>query len=463
MNTSRCLVLASLLGIWIVPACTAADGAADEGEYGANSSAQAVAQVLTCTKLQVNAGSIGSGQTAANLATKQLSGTQDVWKNYVEFSPGASVTCTFSLPAGTSAASIESLAVQVNYRGATKATQRWTFEAWDASSSTWVYVGDNAFAADWKWSSATLNLPTPSPRFFSSGSAQIRYKTTSKVDASDVDQLVLLYSTGSGTGGSGGAGGTSGSGGAGSTAGTSGSGGSGGSVWQPRPGTSWQWQISGTIDTSVNVAMYDVDLFDTPQSTIDALHAAGRKVICYFSAGTYEDWRSDATKFPSSSYGNAVDGWPGENWLDTRNTTVRSIMQSRMDLAVTKHCDGVEPDNVDGYTNGSGFPLTSATQLDYNKFLATSAHQRSLSVGLKNDVDQVSALVGYFDWALNEQCFKYNECDTLEPFITANKAVFSVEYGASSLASTVCPKANALNFDTLIKHLSLDAWRVSCR
>jgi hypothetical protein len=209
--------------------------------------------------------------------------------------------------------------------------------------------------------------------------------------------------------------------------------------------------------------MYDIDLFDAPQSTIDALHAAGRKVICYFSAGTYENWRPDAAKFPASSYGSAVDGWPGENWLDTRNATVRTIMKARMDLAVSKHCDGLEPDNVDGYSNGSGFPLTSATQLDYNQFLAASAHARNLSVGLKNDVDQVSALAPYFDWALNEECWKYSECDTEKPFITASKAVFNVEYGAGSLSSSVCPKANAMNFDTLIKDLDLDAWRVACR
>jgi len=209
--------------------------------------------------------------------------------------------------------------------------------------------------------------------------------------------------------------------------------------------------------------MYDIDLYDAPQATIDSLHAAGRKVICYFSAGTREDWRPDAGQFPASSYGSAVQGWAGENWLDVRSSAVRTIMLARMDLAVSKHCDGLEPDNVDGYNNGSGFPLTGADQINYNTFLATSAHARHLSVGLKNDVDQVGALVGAFDWALNEECFKYNECSTLTPFITANKAVFQVEYGAASLASSVCPKANAMNFDTLIKDLDLDAFRVACR
>ena len=234
-------------------------------------------------------------------------------------------------------------------------------------------------------------------------------------------------------------------------------------IWQPHPGTSWQWQLSGTIDTSFDVAMYDIDLFDAPQATIDALHAAGRTVICYFSAGSREDWRPDASEFPSSSLGNPLDGWPGEVWVDTRSASVRGIMKGRLDLAASKHCDGVEPDNVDAYENDPGFPLTAATQLDYNTFLATEGHARALSVGLKNDLDQVPDLVGAFDWSLDEQCFQYDECDQLQPFVDANKAVFEVEYGSASLAKTICPEANAANLDTLIKDMSLGAARTSCR
>ena len=201
--------------------------------------------------------------------------------------------------------------------------------------------------------------------------------------------------------------------------------------------------------------MYDIDLFDAPQATIDQLHGAGRIVICYFSAGTFEDWRSDAGSFPAAALGNGVDGWPGEKWLDTRSTAVRQIISKRLDLAVQKHCDGVEPDNVDGYTNNPGFPLTASTQLDFNRFFAGEAHARSLSVGLKNDLDQVADLEPSFDWALNEECSKYNECDMLAQFTKSHKAVFHAEYGSS------CPAAVA-GFSTILKHLQLDAFRVVC-
>ena len=234
-------------------------------------------------------------------------------------------------------------------------------------------------------------------------------------------------------------------------------------VWRPGPGTSWQWQLTGTIDTSLNVVMYDIDLFDVPQQTIDELHADGRIVICYFSAGSREDWRSDEGDFPQSAIGSRLDNWPGENWIDIRDATVREIMKARMDLAVQKNCDGVEPDNVDGYSNNSGFNLTFDDQLDYNRFLASEAHARGLSVGLKNDLDQVTDLLSDFDWALNEECFDWNECDMLLPFIQAGKAVFHVEYGDAQLAQDICPQANALDFDTLIKNYDLDAWRIACR
>jgi hypothetical protein len=236
------------------------------------------------------------------------------------------------------------------------------------------------------------------------------------------------------------------------------------SVWHPHPHTSWQWQLEGTIDTSLDVAMYDIDMIEGA-SVIDQLHADGRIVICYFSAGSYEPGRPDSNEFPSAALGNVLDGWPDERWLDTRSDAVRDIMRGRLDRAVASHCDGVEPDNVDGFENGSGFPLTAATQLDYNRFLASEAHARNLSVGLKNDIDQATQLVGDFDWALDEQCFEYDECDKLAPFIDVDKAVFQVEYGSASLAQTVCPKANAANFDTLIKpaDMAVTASRIACR
>ena len=47
-------------------------------------------------------------------------------------------------------------------------------------------------------------------------------------------------------------------------------------------------------------------------------------------------------------------------------------MGKRMDLAKSKGCDGIEPDNVDVYSNhNTGFHFTASDQLAYNKWLAT--------------------------------------------------------------------------------------------
>ena len=79
--------------------------------------------------------------------------------------------------------------------------------------------------------------------------------------------------------------------------------------WKPVPLTNWTWQLSGKIDTSKNVLMYDIDLWDTSRETIQALQQRGKKVICYFSAGSYEDWRADKNLFPASIKGNRLDEW----------------------------------------------------------------------------------------------------------------------------------------------------------
>ncbi|MFC1687100.1 endo alpha-1,4 polygalactosaminidase [Patescibacteria group bacterium] len=229
----------------------------------------------------------------------------------------------------------------------------------------------------------------------------------------------------------------------------------------PQPGITWQWQLSGAINTTHDVALYDIDLINTPQATIDQLHSNGSKVICYFSAGSWESFREDASDFPDEVIGKTLDGWQDEKWLDISNyENFASTIRQRLDTAVQKKCDGVEPDNVDGYQNDSGFDLTYEDQRNYNQWLASEAHKRNLSIALKNDLDQVDDLVGYFDFAINEQCFEYDECETLLPFIQNNKAVLGVEYNLDT--DEFCETAASMNFSWLKMNLDLDGSRVAC-
>ncbi len=218
--------------------------------------------------------------------------------------------------------------------------------------------------------------------------------------------------------------------------------------WVPAPGTTFQWQLIDEIDTSFDVDMYDIDLFDTPRTVIRELQGRGIKVICYMSAGSFEEWRPDADRFPAELLGNG-NGWPGELWLDVRRLDlIGPIMRERMDLAAAKGCDGVEPDNVDAFINDSGFDITADDQVTYLRWLAVQAHARGLSIGLKNAVELVPDVIRFYDWTLNERCMEFNECERLVPFIEAGKAVFHVEY-VGDLAW--CPLAQELGFFSLEK------------
>jgi hypothetical protein len=268
--------------------------------------------------------------------------------------------------------------------------------------------------------------------------------------------------------GGGGAGAAASAGAAGSAAATGGAAGADapvavGSIWQPRPGSSWQYQLSGKLDASVDAAVYDIDL-ETSAEDIAALHEKQRKVVCYFDTA-YEPGRSDSAALAPFK-GNPVEGWPGQYWLDIREPAVLEVMLKRMDIAKKKLCDGVEADDVDSRSNNPGFPITAADQQGFIIKLADAAHARGLAFGLKNDLEDVSKLVSHAEFAVNEECFEYDECDKLAPFIAANKPVFNVEYTDGALdakGADVCERANALHFDSIIKHIDVDPPRFSCR
>ncbi len=231
------------------------------------------------------------------------------------------------------------------------------------------------------------------------------------------------------------------------------------------PGTSWQWQIDGnTIDETIldNVnnpkKMYDIDMEATPATTIARLKAKGIYAVCYMETGGWESYRSDAAAFPDSVKGNTIGGYPDERWIDIRQIeTLKPIMAARMDAAQAKGCEGIEPDLDDSYTERTGFPLTMQNQIDYNKAMIGLAHDRGMSMGHKNgpEVAFATEMSKWADWALNEQCNQYQECDGLKSFVAVNKAVFQVEYSNQNMTTAkFCPADNAANFDGLLKKSS---------
>ncbi|KAF2437396.1 carbohydrate-binding module family 1 protein [Karstenula rhodostoma CBS 690.94] len=237
-------------------------------------------------------------------------------------------------------------------------------------------------------------------------------------------------------------------------------------------GQKWQIILTGVPDVSksplppTDAPVWDVDLFDSDTATIAALKATGKIVICYFSAGTVEDWRSDAKDFPTGDVGKVLPEWPNEKWIQTGSKKVRDIMAKRIKLAGDKGCNAIDPDNVDGYQNDNGLNLKSQDAVDYVKWMATEASKYSMETGLKNALDIVDTLTSTVSFAINEQCAQLGECDRYAAFLAAGKPVFHIEYptplNPAAANGVSCTGPGTAGLSTVLKNLALDGPAVYC-
>jgi hypothetical protein len=214
-----------------------------------------------------------------------------------------------------------------------------------------------------------------------------------------------------------------------------------GAWWLPPQNLTWYWQLQGTVNNGEPVAAYDIDGFENSAAEVATLHAQGKHVICYIDAGTAENFRPDYSSFPKSVLGRS-NGWPGEKWLDIRQLSVlEPIMTARFQMCREKGFDAVEPDNIEGYSNKSGFPLSARDQLTYNEWIAGEVHALGMAVLQKNDGEQTPQLESYFDGALSEQCNQYQECGSFQPYLSAGKPVLNAEYNL--IPNRFCAADNA--------------------
>jgi len=204
--------------------------------------------------------------------------------------------------------------------------------------------------------------------------------------------------------------------------------------YKPAIDTTWQWQLSGDVNSSYDVDLYIIDFDDKNDTLIEVLQDDQRKVICHMS-----DW--DA------------------NSADNNSRDLLSEIVFAIDLADFSSCNGIVVDN-----NATGISLSSS---DY-QYISNQAHEKGLSIGLKNSKNMVEELVSYFDFSLNEQCHENDECSSYTPFIDVSKAVFNAEYQLkydtnSSEKDDMCDDTDDLNFKTLILSSDLDdSYRDSC-
>ncbi len=216
-------------------------------------------------------------------------------------------------------------------------------------------------------------------------------------------------------------------------------------------GVTWAWFLQGGRIPDVDVDIVDVDLFDTPASEIRRMEDAGIKTVCYFSAGTHEDWRPDASWFPDEVLGRAWDVW-GERFVDIRRLDLLGpILRARLDLCVAKGFWGVEPDNIDTFGEDTGFPLTARDAVAFARWIAEEAHARGLKVAQKNAPDLAEQLVGWFDFAITEECLADGWCADMAPYRADGKPILDAEYAdRGSLDAAICVQAEELGVSVLL-------------
>ncbi|KAJ3025738.1 UNVERIFIED_CONTAM: hypothetical protein HDU68_006759 [Siphonaria sp. JEL0065] len=253
--------------------------------------------------------------------------------------------------------------------------------------------------------------------------------------------------------------------------------------WQPSPGLSWQWQLTGKLNTNIQADVYDVDVAGGDTTNVYAVKSVdpNRKVICYVNVGSLETdgSRSDQDQFQPSDLGSRYPGWPDEVFVDIRSSNVRRIMQARFQVMQQAGCDAIEPDNMAlDYKGNGGFStaITEADQVDYINWFTGSIHELGLAIGAKNGGDLISKhpeLYSVFDFAVVEECARNKDCGKYTPFVEAGKPVFAADYldagsdgGCSPIKGSVEAAKVVLNdhgFEGILKNCKLDAKVIPCK
>ncbi|KAF2186921.1 carbohydrate-binding module family 1 protein [Zopfia rhizophila CBS 207.26] len=241
-------------------------------------------------------------------------------------------------------------------------------------------------------------------------------------------------------------------------------------------GQKWQIILTGQPDMTksplppTDAPVWDIDLFDNDLATITALKAQGKVVICYFSAGTWEDWRDDAKDFPAADIGKVLPEWPNEKWIRTGSAKIRDIMAKRIKIAADKGCDALDPDNTDGYQNDNGLNLKNTDLIDYMRWLQKNASAYGMKIGLKNSLDILNTVAPIMDFAVNEQCAQLTECFAYNQFLASGKPVFHIEYPSKLNPVPDAEKRNFCNnnstgvngMSTVLKNLTLNGLTIYC-
>jgi endo-alpha-1,4-polygalactosaminidase (GH114 family) len=425
------------------------------------------------------------------LATRDQAGTADDPSRYVRLRGGEAGyvgSRTYTLPPEVAPSSVTTIILTANFRGPTAATKTWTWSVFDATHDAWLrlgtqdHCGGDTGTEQWPcddldrspWKSIRVNVIRPADVSLADlvdpATREIRVRIASHASGSaklDWEALEVYSNDGAA-----------------------------GSPWAPPVGARWQWQLQGSPGKHMSTGgiavgicrppirggdcvrpdVFDFDVYVDPSiagrygwvvetDAVDAVQASGRHAIGYVTAGDAERWRPDYQQYVDFDRrcGGCLLGepfsrrFPDEYWANFSHGKGRfgfmvQMMRSRTDRVAATGFDGIEYDIVDTYAQGrewTGFSVDADTQLEYNIALAEMAHADGLSAALKNDGGQIEDLLPYFDYAINEQCFQYHECDAYGAFIDAGKPVFQAEYRLDP--KEFCRTANRSGFSSIEK------------
>ncbi len=262
--------------------------------------------------------------------------------------------------------------------------------------------------------------------------------------------------------------------------------------WAPAlGGQPWQWELGhplkltnardmGSADKLPSgkhapaPVIYDIDGIINPRSTVNALHARGKHVVCYVEVGAAGNYYSPGEEGVATTYyqqlhaagvfGDKVPGYP-EYYLNIGSPSTVSIVESMIaKQCAAKGFDAVETDIDEEYTDPSGFHLTRAMEESYMTTLANYMHGLGLGWWIKNPDDTgdsyASDMYPLADAVLTEQCNQFHTCGSLSAYV-GHKAVFNAEYRSST--TSFCPGDDVRGFNGAKFNLGLTGIRKPCR
>lgn len=229
------------------------------------------------------------------------------------------------------------------------------------------------------------------------------------------------------------------------------------------PNATFQITIQHTLDITAplqpaDATVWDVDLYHVARNpgVIEYLRSRNSNpvtIICYFNAGLvqHSDCDFDTVWNTTENRHLLGNGWgeefPDEFWINIKDQKARDLIKTRIALAAHLGCDGVDPDNIDGYgvdsdpdeENKTGWNLTEDDDERFILDLATYAHTLTtkrgftMLIGQKNAPELAERVEASLDFAVLEDCKELRDggegfCNEYTRYVEKGKPVFSIEY-----------------------------------